>query len=402
MISENNIQLNNNSHYNLNKKIFISTGEISGNIHGSKLVEKILEKAPFIQFYGFGSLEMGKKGVNLFKDLSKYSGVGLTENIPAFIKSFETLKFVKNYFKENKIDLVILIDNQGLNLQIAKIAKKNKIPVIYYIAPQEWIWGVKKGIIRVLENTDKIITIFKKEFIFYQNFILQDKNSKYNINKVEYVGHPLLDYLKKEDKTEIKKNLNIPKNKTIIGIMAGSRKNEIENLLPIFLDTKKLLEKHSDKYYFILICNEVWKDYIKERVNDEINILYGNSTYHMQACDLILAASGTVTLEATILDIPIISCYKLSNISYKIAKLLVKVEYFSIPNIIAEKKVIPEFLQNKVNPINLSSEIINLTSDNNKIEIMLNNFDKIRKELYPYEAINKTTKIILDFLVEKT
>jgi lipid-A-disaccharide synthase len=394
--------LNSTSHYQLTKTIFISTGEISGNIHGSKLAEKILEKAPFVKISGFGSIEMEQKGVTIFRDISKYSGVGLTENIPAFLKSFEILSFVKNQFSQNKPDLVLLIDNQGLNIQIAKIAKKHKIPVIYYIAPQEWIWGVKKGVIRVLNNTDKIITIFRKEFNFYQDFILQKANSNYSINKIEYVGHPLLDYLNKESKEKIKREINIPENIPVIALMAGSRKNEIDNLLPIFLETMELLKKKNLNYHFILICNEVWKEYITNIVQDKVTIYSKNSTYYMQACDVILAASGTVTLEAVILDVPIISCYKLSGISYQIAKLLVKIKYFSIPNIVASKKVIPEFLQDKVNPIVLSNELIKLISDKKLRNELLVEFDKIRNELSPYGAINKTAKIILDYLVEKT
>lgn len=394
--------LNSTSHYELTKTIFISTGEISGNIHGSKLAEKILEKAPFVKISGFGSIEMEQKGVVVFRDLSKYSGVGLTENIPAFIKSFEIINFVKNQFSQNRPDLVVLIDNQGLNLQIAKIAKKHKIPVIYYIAPQEWIWGVKKGIIRVLNNTDKIITIFRKEFNFYQDFILQKTNLNYSINKIEYVGHPLLDYLNKESKEKIKKELNIPEDIPIIALMAGSRKNEIDSLLPVFLKTIDCLKIQKLNYHFILICNDVWKEYIQNIVQDKINIYSNKSTYYMQGCDVILAASGTVTLEAVILDVPIISCYKLSSISYQIAKLLVKVKYFSIPNIVADKKVIPEFLQDKVNPKNLSEEIIKLVSNKKLRKDLLIEFDKIRNELSPYGAINKTAKIILDYLVEKT
>lgn len=368
------------------KHIFISTGEVSGDIHGSHLARELLTLKPDLKISGFGSLEMKKEGVEVLKDISHYSAVGLIENIPALFESLNTYTLAKNFFQKEKPDLIVLIDNQGFNLKLADLANKLKIPVYYYIAPQEWIWGFKKGTERVIKKVDKIFAIFKKEFQFYEK----------QTDKVEYIGHPLLDIVKKEDKNKVRKALGFNNTDLIMGIMPGSRKNEIINLLPVFLTTTKELYAKNSEIKVLLIINELWLDFIKNNFEvSHLKIVSSNSTYYMQSCDLLLAASGTVTLEAVILKLPIIACYKLTKVSYFLAKALIKLDYFTLPNIIANQKVIGEFIQDEVNPEKLTSEILPLLTQQEVRAEMLEKFDLIEKELEPRGSIKKLASLIV-------
>ncbi|MBC7475532.1 MAG: hypothetical protein H7263_14680, partial [Candidatus Sericytochromatia bacterium] len=270
----------------MKKTIFISAGEVSGDIHGSYLAKELFKLNHNLNILGFGSVEMSKVGVDILNDFVAYSGVGLIENIPALFKANKSYKIAKKTFSEKKIDLLILIDNQGFNLKLADLAKKNNILVYYYIGPQEWIWGFKNGKKRIISKIDKLFCIFQKEYLFYQDYP----------QKVEYIGHPLLDIIKKIDKNDAKNLINIP-NKKIVGLMAGSRKHEISSLLPIFVDTAIKLK--SDNIEAIIITNDKWQTYIKTNFDLKgLKLFSGSSCEYMQACDLIIAASGTVTLEA--------------------------------------------------------------------------------------------------------
>lgn len=370
----------------MTKTVFISAGEFSGDKHASYLCCEIINNKNNISFYGFGGSEMKKAGVRILNDVIKHSGVGLVENIPAAYHAGISYKIAKNFFKNNKTDLLILVDNQGFNIRLAKLAKKMNISVIYYIGPQEWIWGFKNGIHKIMKNIDTLYAIFKNEYDFYQSYI----------HKVKYFGHPLLNILKKYEKSEIRKALALD-NKKIIGFMPGSRKQEINNTMPVFIEIYKGLK---EEYNFIFIIPEIWKEYINQNFDiKEINTYYGNSDFYMQGCDLIIASSGTVTLEAVIFDIPVIPCYKLHKISYLIAKMLIKPDYVTLPNIVSEKKVINEFLQEDFNSDNIIKEVTKIFNNKQYYDYLKTEFKKIRRKLEPCNSVENTAKdIIINYL----
>lgn len=372
----------------MTKNVFISAGEVSGDIHAYHLCHEILKIKKDISFHGFGSQKMQSIGVNVLNDISLYSGVGLIENIPAAYKSGFNYKTAKEFFKKNKVELVILIDNQGFNLKLASLAKKNNIPVVYYIGPQEWIWGFKNGIHKTMKNVDTLYTIFQNEYEFYLQY------DKYK-HKVKYFGHPLLNIiLNKNLKVNNKLNSHMTNDtKKKIALMPGSRRQELINTIPVFLEVFNTLK---NKYDFIFIIPEIWENFIKQNFHlDNIEIYYGNSEKNMRLCDLIVASSGTVTLEAVILDIPIIPCYKLNKLSYLIAKLLIKPEFVTLPNLVAQKKVINEFLQDDFNSENIINEINNIFLNNEYYNSIKNDFAEIRKKLEPFDSIENTAKDII-------
>lgn len=370
-------------------RIFISAGEVSGDLHGSYLAKRLFEIEPELEITGIGSRAMKDAGVTVIRDIAPYSSVGIVESIPSVFPVSEVYKLAKETFSLNPPDIVVLIDNQGFNFRLADLSRKYKIPVVYYIGPQEWIWGFKKGPQKVINKVDKIFTVFAKEYQIYRDLT----------DKAEFVGHPLLDILIPESKDEIRNSLNLRNDIPVIGIMPGSRKHEIMNLLPVYLETAKSLKNKKQDVEIILIISPLWKSFVENNFDlGDVRILSGISSYLMQACDLIIVASGTVTLEASILNIPVIAGYKLSKISYILAKMLIRLKHFTLPNIISDKKVIPEFIQEQVNSENLTVESLKLLEDNTLREKMFEDFGFIRKALEPKGAVNKTAEGILKLL----
>jgi len=369
--------------------IFISAGEVSGDKHTSILCQNILKLKNDIEIYGFVSLQSQKIGVKNLNDVSLKSGVGLIENIPASYEAIKSYKKAKDFFKNNKVNLLILVDNQGFNLKLAKLAKKFEIPVIYYIGPQEWIWGFKNGTHKIMQNIDRLYTIFKNEFNFYNQY------PEYS-DKLRYLGHPLLSDLKIYCQKDIKSELNFS-DKKVIALMPGSRKQEIDNLMNLFIEVYKSI---NHQYNFLFIIPNIWESYIKENFNVEnIKVVFGSSEYYMQSSDLIIAASGTVTLEAVVYNIPVIPCYKLNKLSYLIAKQLIKIDYISLPNIVANKKVINELIQDKLNLENILKEIEYILSNEDVYHKIKSDFKEIKKDLEPFNSVDKTAKeIIRDYL----
>jgi len=369
--------------------IFISAGEVSGDVHASYLSREILKLNPDIKLIGLGSNEMKSANVEIIYDMSLYSAVGIVENISFLPEIFKTYKIAKNFIAKNKIDLAILVDWQGFNLRLINLLKKENIPIVYYIGPQEWIWGFSKNIKKILDKVDILFAIFKKEYETYKPIS----------NNVKYLGNPLLDILKISDKLEIKKSLGLEKDSIVLGIMPGSRKHEIKRLLPIFLETSKELQKVKENLKTILIIPALWENFLKNNFDlSGIKLLTNNSSYYMQACDLLLVASGTVTLEASILGIPTIANYKVSKLTYIIARMLMKIEYITLPNIISNKKIISEFLQEDVNSQNLKNECLKLLDNEEIRNKMLKDFEIVREELKPYGAIEKIARIIVKML----
>lgn len=368
------------------KTVFVSAGEVSGDKHSAILCETLFKLKTGIEIYGFVSLKSQAVGVKNLADPTLKSGIGLIENIPATYHAVKSYKIAKEFFSLNKTDLMILIDNQGFNLRLAKLAKKLNIPVVYYIGPQEWIWGFKNGIHKIMKNTDTLYTIFKREYDFYNQY------PEYE-NKVKYFGHPLLTNLKIYKKAEIKNKLEFT-DKKVIALMPGSRKQEIDNLFNLFMEVYENLKKEYDFFFIIPI---IWEKYIKEKYSTgEIKIVFDNSEYYMQAADLIIAASGTVTLEAVIYNIPVIPCYKLNKISYLIARMLIKLDYITLPNIVAGKKVINELIQDKMNLENILKETKYILSNKKVYNKIQEDFKEIEKQLEPFDSVYKTAEHIIN------
>ncbi|MBN2089744.1 lipid-A-disaccharide synthase [candidate division KSB1 bacterium] len=321
-------------------KIMISAGEVSGDLHASHLMMEIKKLLPDVKFVGIGGDRMQSVGMELIYHIRQMGIVGFSEVIKQlpFIRSvFRTLKF---FFKQSPPDLLILIDYPGFNLRLAKLAKKYQIPVMYYIAPQIWAWGYWR-VEKLVKYVDRAAVIFP-----FEERILNQAGVK-----ATYVGHPLLDFLTPVSNRNdfFQKYSIIPENK-ILGLLPGSRISEVNRLLPeMLLIAQQLKEKYPDLQVLIAGSESVEPNVYQSILEKfPASRLLERATYNiMNYADALLIASGTATLEAALFGTPMAIVYRTSRLTYWLAKFVARVQCIGLPNILAEKIIVPEFIQNQ-------------------------------------------------------
>ena len=351
---------------------YIISGELSGDLYGSKLMCSLKKKDVNARFTCWGGDYMKAEGGNMVRNLDDLSFMGFFEvlkNTPTILKNYF---FAKKNIKNERPDAIILIDYPGFNLRIAKYVKKLNIPVFWFIAPQVWAWK-KNRIKKMQKYIDKLFVVLPFELEYF---------SKHNI-KTYYFGHPLLDI---KAHTEPVKMLGKP----IISLMPGSRKQEVKRILPIMLQVLK----HFLAYRFVIICaNSISRSFYEDIVHG-YNIELKFDKNILSLSEAVLVASGTATLELTILNLPQVVCYKLHPVSYLLARFFANIKYISLVNILANKMVVSELIQNNFNTKNLIKELNLILSSQRKQEIILEYnavikqlggpgcFDEISKEIY--------------------
>lgn len=345
-------------------QIMIVAGEASGDMHGARLVKAMRELRPGLLFSGIGGKELTAAGVHMLYDASKLAVVGLTEVISHLGDILAARKALIEQMRTVKPALLILIDYPDFNLLLAARAKKLGIPVFYYISPQVWAWrsGRVKKIGRLTQRVGVILP-FEKDFYAARGV------------EVDFVGHPLVDTVKTcLNKEEFLKshNIGLKPDTRIIGILPGSRSKEIRSLLPDFLAAAHLLAREKpDNYIFLLPrASTVSRQLLAENgladYQDKLRIHTTSDNRYdlMAACDAVVAASGTVTLELAILGIPAVTTYRVSPRTYRLGKLLVRhIQYFSLVNLIADREIIPELLQDEVTPENIAGHLQTMLND---------------------------------------
>lgn len=360
----------------------IIAGEASGDMHGAALVAELKKINPSLSFFGVGGDKMEKEGVSLVEHTDKMAIMGFTE----VLTRYGFLKKVFNKVIDLAIEVqparAILIDYPGFNLKLSKKLKEQNILVTYYIPPQLWAWHESR--IEVLKKyVDQVICIFPFEKEWYK---------KRGIN-VEFVGHPFLD-LKEEmlSKTQFLKKHRIPEEAQIVSLFPGSRQKEVNRHLPIMLKTIKRLKKENEK--IVCIVGKA-KDVTINMPNANYFIVEENTPVSaLRYSDVAIVASGTVTLEAALFETPTVVIYKLSAISGFLAKLLVKVEFVSMPNLIANKAVFPELLLSDGTPEKIAAEVKYLLQSSTRRKEMLKEIKKIKMRLGRPGASRKAANLI--------
>ncbi|EKE03198.1 MAG: Lipid-A-disaccharide synthase [uncultured bacterium] len=378
------------------KKIFIVTGEHSGDLHASYVVKELRELIPDIQIEAVGGVNLEAEGIKLFSDHSKMSAVGL-DAIKSLWSHIKLGKKILDYLKnEYKPDLVLLIDYGGFNLRLAKVLKKNGINVFYYISPQ--VWASRKGRLNVIKKyISKMMVIMP----FEENV---HKNAGVN---VEYVGHPLMSQLNKDfNKQDFIEANNLDPYKKIIGIFPGSRKMEINYLLPIFLKAAAKIKSFSQKVQFCVgqapsISDELINKHIKKFNKDnaiDIKIIKNQNHPLLASSDVAMLASGTITFEAAIYKTPMVVSYKGPLIAYLAYLLIRYLKFVALPNVIAGKKVVEEFLQYKAKPDDIAFEVMSLLHNQSKREKMIQELELIQLQFGDKIASKEVARIISEHL----
>lgn len=371
------------------KHVIIIAGEASGDARAAELVAEIRSLSSGFTFSGLGGEKMAKAGVEIYIDLTKMAVVGFAEVIKHFKEIKKTFHFILQKIDEVKPCAVILVDYPGFNLRLAKELKKRGVKVIYYISPQVWAWDEKR--INLIKNVvNKMLVFFEFEKTLYK---------KHGFT-VDLIGHPLVDKVKTDVAPDgFLKTLGLSPDKKTIGLLPGSRQKEIEAIFPIMLESAKFLHDKNPEFQFILFqASTIHPDFLNQYLEDytlPLKIVTEKIYNGINACDFCLVASGTATLETAILKKPMIVIYKTSLLTWALAKLLIKIPYIGLVNVVAGKKIVPECIQFQATPRNIAAQAIGLLSDQEKLDRIKRELTKVKDNLgAPGASVRAAQKII--------
>lgn len=358
-------------------KIGIVVGEVSGDTLGVKLMRSFREQGIDAEFEGIGGPQMIAEGFNSYYPMETLSVMGIVEVLKDLKKLFAVRDGLINQWTQHPVDIFIGIDAPDFNLRLSKSIKEKNLPIktVQYVSPSVWAW--RQGRVHgIKQSIDLVLCLFPFEKVFYEQYEVP----------AAFVGHPLAKQLPLENPIQIaKQELGVDENQKHIALLPGSRKGEVERLLPMLLGAANILHtKYPDIQFLIPAINDARKQQIEQGVEQlapqlkaKIHILENTDSESkigrmvMNASDIIALASGTATLEAMLMHRPIVTFYKLHWLTYLIAKFLVKIPYYSLPNIIAGKKVIEELIQADATPENLAAEIEKLMNvETAQIQVM--------------------------------
>lgn len=370
----------------------IIAGETSGDLQAANLLKSLKSINPHIEAFGMGGKKMSAEGVEVLYDITDLAVVGFLEvlkHLWTFKKIFEKLSAL---LEKRRPDAVILVDYPGFNLRFAKIAKEKNIPVIYYISPQIWAWGENR-IHDIKKCVDKMIVIFGFEEIIYKEAGV----------KVSFVGHPFLDIVKPAwKKEETIKTCHLKHDSVKIALMPGSRKKEIEKHLPSMLGACKIIKDKIPNVEFILsrikeLDQNIYNKIIKRSAIKPHSL--DNKPYEtMDIADLVIASSGSATLEIAIMEKPMLIIYKTSFLTWLLAKNLIKIPDIGLVNIVAGKRIVPELIQFDATPKNIAKESLDILTNHKKIHEIKESLREVKAKLGDQGASSRAAHAVYKFL----
>ena len=370
--------------------VTILAGEVSGDQHGAKLVSAMQKKTPALFFCGMGGDALRRAGVRIVVEASELTVVGITEvfvKIPAILRAWAK---IKKLLISLKPDLLILIDFPDFNLHIAAVAKKLDIPVLYYISPQIWAW--RQGRVkRISQLVDHMAVILPFEQQFYKEHDVP----------VTFVGHPLLDANLPPDSPISKTDPSVP---PVIGLVPGSRDIEIIRHLPVMLDSAHILTERLGQVKFIIShAPSVERERIQSVIDGhqlraKVEVISDGVEKVFERCDAIVAASGTVTLQAAIYGVPMVIIYKVSPVSAWLGKALIRVPNVGLVNLVAGRELVPELLQENATGDNIAQAILNMLKDEEEFNHLKHQLIALRDMLGGGGASERVADIALEML----
>jgi lipid-A-disaccharide synthase len=384
-------------------RIFISTGEVSGDLQGAMLVEALQrqaeEKGIDLEILALGGERMAAAGATLLGNTTGIGSVGLIESLPFVLPTLAVQRRAKQYLKQNPPDLLILIDYLGPNVAIGNYARKHlpKVPIVFYIAPQVWVWSpTDQNIQQIVQITDRLLAIFPEEARFYQ-----EKGVS-----VSWVGHPLLDRINKAPSREMARQmLGIPPEQIAIALLPASRQQELKYLLPVICQAARQIQaKLPQVHFWIPVSLEEYRSAIEVAVKEQglsATILEGNRTLEaISAADLAITKSGTVNLEIALLNVPQVVIYRVHPVTMWIARKLLKfsISFMSPPNLVANQAIVPELLQEAATPERIVEESLALLLNQERRQETLHNYQNMRSLLGEVGVCDRAAREILQLL----
>ncbi len=385
----------------MKRRIFISTGEVSGDWHGAILIEALQERAALkgleLEIVGLGGDRMAAAGAKLLGNTVGIGSIGAVEALPYILPTIKVQRDAKKWLKTSPPDVAVLIDymmpNQGMGYYAKRVLK---IPVIYYIAPQEWVWSFDdKNTKAIAAFTDKLLAIFPQEAIYYEK---QGTN-------VQWVGHPFVDLMAKvPDRLEARKQLGIAEDELIVTLLPASRTQELRSVMPIILKAAKIIQaKLPHVKFWLPLSLERYRPEVEKllaQYDIKATIISAQSQIAISAADLVLSKSGTVNLETALLNVPQVILYRVNVITAWIARNIVKLKlpFISPVNLVNMESVIPEFVQDEAIPESIAACAIELLTNPQSRQAMLDGYVRVRESLGEKGAINRVADSIIDYL----
>jgi len=378
-----------------NSRVLIVAGEASGDLHGANLIRAARDIDPGLCFFGVGGDKMAGAGCEIRVDMRDLAVMGLVEvatRLPTIRKAFKSIRAL--FYGEDRPDLLVLIDYPGFNLRLAREAKRAGIPVLYYICPKIWASraGRKKRIVR---DVERLAAIFPFEVELFRGEPIT----------VEYVGNPLLDeYHEPAPRSEVLQSLGLDPAGQVVGLFPGSRKSEIRYILPTILETaKQLLRRHSGIQFLMPLAPNLQRGELELTVRQyDLQVaLVQDDIYDLSAaCDVILTVSGTVTLQAALAGTPMVILYKADPLTYAIGKRLVRIPLVGLPNIIAGKEIVREFIQEQADPAGLTGELARLLEDQEYLETVSDNLAGVKERLGSPGCSERVARMICEMVCQ--
>ncbi len=376
---------------NRGKVIMLVVGEASGDMHGASLVNALLKRDPNLTFFGVAGDQLQQTNFEALLTVSELTGMGLLElagNIKNIVAAYRLLR---RSLRTRRPSLLILIDFPELNLRLARLAKDLGVPVLYYVSPQVWAW--RRGRIRqIAQVVDKMAVVFPFEVAFYERHHMP----------VEFVGHPLLDVVRvSQEREPMLRELGLQNEKPVIALLPGSRRKEIAYHLPVMVAAATELNRVEQAQFFCVRASTLDRAELErelDRAGFVIPIVEAGRYNAVNAADLVWAASGTATLETALLEKPMIVVYRVSWVTYWLARLLVQIKYIGIANIIAGKAIVPELVQSDLSAERLVHESQAILNDHDARRTMIANLRKLREQLGAPGAANRVAELAISLM----
>jgi lipid-A-disaccharide synthase len=383
-------------------RIFISTGEVSGDLQGALLIaalqRQVVAAGLELEIVALGGEKMAAAGAHLLGNTSSIGSMGLFESLPYVLPTIQVQRKAIAHLKENPPDLVVLIDYMTPNLGIGTYLRKHmpQIPVVYYIAPQEWVWSVSlSNTSRIVSFTDKLLAIFSEEARYYEE----------NGAKVSWVGHPLVDRMENAPSREAARGkLGIGSEQIAIALLPASRRQELKYLLPvIFQAAQNIQAKLPEVHFWIPLSLEIYRQDIEkaiQRYNLQATVVSGQQQEVMAAVDLAITKSGTVNLELSLLNVPQVVTYRLHPVTAWIARNILKgsIPFASPTNLVVMREIVPEFLQERATPENVTQAAMDLLVNPSRKEQILADYREMRQHLGEVGVCDRAAEEILQMV----
>jgi lipid-A-disaccharide synthase len=384
-------------------RIFISTGEVSGDLQGAFLVEALKRQAEKInldlEIIALGGSRMAKAGATILADTTGIGSVGILESIPYIIPTIKIQEKAKNHLKKNPPDVVVLIDYLGPNMGIGNYIRRHlpSLPIVWYIAPQEWVWSISQRNTSIIVGvTDLLLAIFPEEARYFE---------KKGAN-VQWVGHPLVERMQQAPTREkARKLLGIKEEEKAIALFPASRQQELKYLMPVMFQGAKILQdKYPEIRFFIPLSRENYRAEIQKAIqnyNLRAILLEKQTLEIIAASDLAITKSGTVNLEIALLNVPQVVIYRVNRFTAWVAQHILKfsIPFMSPPNLVLMQEIVPELLQDEVTPENIVSEATDLLINQNRRDQVGADYQQMRQQLGDVGVCDRAAIAIFSFLV---